>query len=130
MGQNNPEPQAQWDSDFIAFLLSIPSTDEIVIGFDANTSRQNEKLGEIMNSRDLKDLISTKHGEHTPPTFTRGRTTIDHVFVTQRLPNACPKSGISPPNKYLLSDHRGIYVDMKNSLAFGGLNYDLRQRRK
>eukprot|EP00957_Ditylum_brightwellii_P104009 7924560-Ditylum_brightwellii.AAC.1 len=35
-----------------------------------------------------------------------------------------------PPNKYLISDHRGIYVDMTNSLAFGGLNYDLRQKRK
>eukprot|EP00957_Ditylum_brightwellii_P000383 29845-Ditylum_brightwellii.AAC.1 len=67
MGQNNPDPQAQWDSDFIAFLLSIPSADEIVIGFDANTTQQNEKLAEIMNSRDLKDLISIKHGEHTPP---------------------------------------------------------------
>eukprot|EP00957_Ditylum_brightwellii_P081896 6229154-Ditylum_brightwellii.AAC.1 len=35
-----------------------------------------------------------------------------------------------PPNKYLLSDHRGIYMDMTNSLAFGGLNYDLQQKRK
>ena len=109
MGQTNPEPQAQWDSEFTAFLLSIPSTDEIVIGLDANTSRQNVNLAEIINSRDLKDLISTKHGVHTPPTYIRGRPTIDHVLVTQRLPTDCPQSGIMPSNKYFLSDHRGIY---------------------
>eukprot|EP00957_Ditylum_brightwellii_P083809 6370633-Ditylum_brightwellii.AAC.1 len=35
-----------------------------------------------------------------------------------------------PSNKFFLSDHRGIYVDMTNSLAFGGINYDLQQKRK
>jgi len=77
-GVINPKPQTIWDNDFQTFLKNIPANDEIIVGLDANASLQNKDFITVMMGKQLQDLISQRHGENTPPTYDRGKTTLDH----------------------------------------------------
>eukprot|EP00957_Ditylum_brightwellii_P104772 7985688-Ditylum_brightwellii.AAC.1 len=81
--------------------------DEVFIGLDANAGLNNSKFAKIVHSKNLHDVIITKHGPHTPPTYNRQKTTLNHIIVSPCLPSTFAQCGTMPSNKYFLSDHNG-----------------------
>eukprot|EP00957_Ditylum_brightwellii_P097887 7455186-Ditylum_brightwellii.AAC.1 len=43
----------------------------------------DEDIANLLAETGLYDLLATKHGSYTPPTYVRGRKTIDFAFGTQ-----------------------------------------------
>ena len=79
---------------------------------DANTTTNDRQLLRIMNSAQLYDVLSAKHGLHSPPTYVRGTKTIDYILGTKRVVEAVRKCGIRPFNSDLISDHRALWLDL------------------
>ena len=52
---------------------------------DANTNLLDARLQRILTDGGLYDLIGSKHGINSPPTYQRGSQTIDFMFGTYRL---------------------------------------------
>jgi hypothetical protein len=52
-------------------------------------------------------------------TYARGTTCIDYVLMDERLAGAIQECGYLPFNQLLLSDHRGLYVDVDITWFFG-----------
>ena len=129
-GVKEPKPQHTWDEDFMQFLQAIPKHDEIIVGMDANAPLSDQYLNKVVEQAQLTDLMSAKHGMFTPPTYDRGKRTIDHILTSPRIITTVKCSGILPSRKYYASDHRSLYADMPNKLTFGGLNYDMAEKRK
>ena len=85
---------------------------DILLMTDANTDTYDRKLQRIMNSANLYDVLSAKHGLHSQPTYVRGQRTIDHIFGTKRVVAAVRKCGIREFNADIMSDHRALWLDL------------------
>eukprot|EP00957_Ditylum_brightwellii_P000130 9394-Ditylum_brightwellii.AAC.1 len=72
---------------------------------DTNGEIGEPKLGESLGEARLVDIIGAKHGINSPPTYTRGKTTIDFIFVTPGLIEAVRKYGITAFHQIITSDH-------------------------
>eukprot|EP00957_Ditylum_brightwellii_P008827 669513-Ditylum_brightwellii.AAC.1 len=129
-GIPDPKPHVIRNKDFISFLNEIPEKDKIMIGIDVNTPIQNNYLAKLIDAKQLQDLVTKRHGQHTPPTYNRGSMTIDHILTSPRIVTTVKRCGILPSRKYYTSDLRSIYVDIPNKQSFGGLNYEMTKRRK
>ena len=129
-GIHDPKPHKIWDNDFWAFLQEIPDNDEIIVGIDANAPLHNSAFTNLLSGKHLQDLITKCHGENTPPTYDRGRTTIDHIVTSPQIVTTVKRGEILPSRKYYASDHCSIYVDIPNKQTFGGLNYPMTEKRK
>jgi len=54
-----------------------------------------------------------------PPTYSRGQSRIDYMFVSALILPAVIRSGILPFNKIFLSDHRACFIELKAEVLFG-----------
>ena len=115
--------QEYWDKDFKQFLSNIPENENIILGIDANTTLDDPKMLNIIQINDLRDVLSIKHKDPTPPTYVRGTKTIDHILLTQQLPATATFSGILSAQQNFQSEHSGLYIDFNNYQVFGGLHY-------
>ena len=60
-------------------------------------------------------LASAAPGNPTPPTYIRGRKTLDHIWVTPDLYDSITGYGYLPFHSVMTSDHRGVFVHVKLS---------------
>eukprot|EP00957_Ditylum_brightwellii_P111101 8471844-Ditylum_brightwellii.AAC.1 len=114
----------------MAFLKEIPDNDKIIVGIDANDPLHNSDFTNMLSGKQLQDLITKGHGKNTPPTYDRGRTTIDHIVTSPQIVTTVKFCGILPSRKYYASNHHSIYADIPNKQTFGGLNYSMAEKRK
>ena len=79
---------------------------------DSNTDINDKQLHKIIQSANLYDILSAKHGIHCLHTYLRGTRQIDFMFGTQRLITATQKCGILAFNTYIVSNNRALWIDI------------------
>eukprot|EP00978_Attheya_sp_CCMP212_P045775 scaffold360121_cov35-Attheya_sp.AAC.1 len=86
---------------------------------DANAYLLDPMLQKLLTDNDLVDLVGTKLGSDLPETYARGTKTIDHIFGMAILATAVKRVGYLAYNDGILSDHRGIFIDLCRKILFG-----------
>eukprot|EP00957_Ditylum_brightwellii_P148090 11275223-Ditylum_brightwellii.AAC.1 len=61
----------------------------------ANGKIGDAKLGNLLSSTSLINAIEVTHGINSPPTYIRGKTTIDFIFVMPGVLKAIRRCGIT-----------------------------------
>ena len=95
---------------------------------DANTNLLDARLQRILTDGGLHDLIGSKHGINSPPTYQRGSQTIDFMFGTHRLKESLTKCGHLAFNQGIISDHRALWIDFDITLLFRQQFHDIYKR--
>ena len=86
---------------------------------DANADLLDTMLQKLLTNNDLVDLVGTQLGTDLPETYARGTKTIDHIFGTELLATAVKRVGYLAYNDGILSDHRGIFINLCRKILFG-----------
>jgi exonuclease III len=104
---------------------------EIVISMDANETPDTRE-GIITHLLEIGLLDAHKvlnpNLPH-PPTYRRGNSCLDYVFVTQELAHALLKLEYLPYEQYN-SDHKGISVEFCSEKLFGALTFHSQHQSK
>jgi hypothetical protein len=81
----------------------------------------NQGLTKLCSECHLKDVIYERHGHRNKDfnTYARGNTCIDYILMAERLEGAIQECGYLPFNQSIISDHRGLYVDVDIVRFFG-----------
>ena len=101
-------------AEFISILLN--KKHEIIVFIDANEANDQSKNGEdkILQLTKLIDVISQQHGiRKEPNTHIRGRKHIEFLLCSEHIYTFIDKSGITPFNEIISSDHRGFFLDLR-----------------
>jgi exonuclease III len=95
----------------------------IVILGDLNETigDRNQGLTRLCSECHLVDVVHDKHGYGNRDfnSYARGTTCIDYVLMDERLVGATQGCGYLPFNQLIISDHRGIFVDVDTVWFFG-----------
>ena len=88
---------------------------EVIIGIDANeafTSNAGD-IARLYKQCHIIDPISTIHGiKGEPNTYARGSDRIDYFLCTNNIYKFILKCGILPFFSIMISNHRGLYLDV------------------
>jgi hypothetical protein len=87
--------------------------EQIVMGIDINNDVWHSTLSRLLNQIGIVDICTTKHGTNALPTYARGSTLIDKLFVSKTL--LCSSTGYLP----VACDHRVLWTDIPYQVAFG-----------
>ena len=86
----------------------------------------NEELGlhtagmtRLLQDCHLVDPIRHMHGHHTFSTYQRGTKVLDYILVDPSILSHVKAAGYEPFGNHILSDHRGVYIDLDTSRIFG-----------
>ena len=116
--QKNPRDDVM-DSLCNSVRKDVESGKSIIIMGDFNEGiddreKSNERLKEI----GLVNLMQERIGDDLPKTWNRGRTAIDHVYMSIDVFKSVRRAGYAPFNTIALSDHRGIFFDLDKRILF------------
>jgi hypothetical protein len=89
--------------------------DQLVIGMDANEDVRSGILHDAMSFMQLREAVTTRHGNLGPRTFRGGSKPIDGLFVSLTLLDS--RCGYLPFLPWF--DHRCLYINIPASIAFG-----------
>ena len=93
---------------------------DILLAINANSVSDDIKLNRIVSTGDLCDIIGSRHGIDSPPTYLQGSQSIDFLFGTTNVQKAAIAKGYLPFNEGIRSDHRGIWMDINlNFFSYG-----------
>jgi hypothetical protein len=81
----------------------------------------NRGLTKLCSECQLIDVIYDQHryGTRDFNSYARGTTCIDYVLMDERLVGSIQACRYLPFNHLLISDHRGLYVDVNTTWFFG-----------
>lgn len=117
---DNMDPTALWMEDLKQLILQkIEEQCEIIICGDFNDNLKKEGSTVVKNFLELglREVLIEKYDEsRIPPTYERGRDTIDGVFMSRGL--VIQQGGYTSFDQSP-SDHRWIWFDVEESLFFG-----------
>jgi len=141
--KDDPKPRLQFILDLQAWIHNIQSKGlEILLALDANEDisgltgthcfvpygldspikcpNHNRSLSTFISSCGLCDPLIWQHQVETPPpTYSRGQSRIDYIFVSASLLPAVQRSRILPFDRIFLSGHRPCFIDLDATLLFG-----------
>ena len=131
-GIENPKPRKQWTDDLTLQLESwIREDAEIILCMDANADLLEPALQKMLSTTGLIDLVAHQLGSCLPETYVRGKRTIDHIFGTPHIATAVRGAGFLAYNDGIVSDHRGIFLDLCRKTLFGARqNIEEREARR
>ena len=87
----------------------------MIIGGDFNDEHaEGTKMTAAMEKLGMVNITSPPR-ETTPPTYSRGKRTLDHIWVTGGLVSSVVGYGYLPFELGFDSDHRGAFVDIRCS---------------
>ena len=78
-----------------------------------------QSLTRIHSECRLNDAALEKHGETDFTTYQRGKSVIDYMLVDNNIYRCIKSVGYEPFNFHILSDHRGIFMDLSTAQCFG-----------
>jgi hypothetical protein len=122
-GDLQPDPRKSFHKDLDNFLTPhVTAGNEILLLGDFN-----ETLGESFQGRDalinkyaLLDLLPYHHGiDGEIEMYSRGSKRLDYAFGTQTLAESTVRTGYTPYNFVITSDHRGLFMDNADSFLGG-----------
>ena len=86
----------------------------------------NEVLGEttrgltrLHSECGLADAVLEKHGDTNFTTYQRGKSVIDYILVDDNVFRCIKLVGYEQFNLHILSDRRGIFMDLSTAQCFG-----------
>jgi hypothetical protein len=89
---------------------------QIILMADFNDNVEGPRIQQWTQSLQLTNAISSLHPLNNEPTFHRGQTSIDGIFVSHTIK---PVQGGYLPFGSLPSDHRCLWIDITKHNAFG-----------
>jgi len=119
-GETKPEPQKRVCQDLLYHIKEWRKDSEVIVMADANANLTDNDWANFMNNGELYDILGTQHGHNTPKTYIRGSNTIDFILGTKGIMKTVAKTGMLPFNWGILSDHRGLWVDLDVSQLLKG----------
>ena len=116
-------------TDFITSENDQQKVDVMVL-FDANADYKDESLVEFTNRCQLMDLHDDATGGClAPETYYRGTRRLDYILGSINVALSVSQVGILPYSDGLkYSDHRALFVDIKESVLFSGPGSDPTRR--
>eukprot|EP00957_Ditylum_brightwellii_P035602 2698729-Ditylum_brightwellii.AAC.1 len=84
-GIKEQNPSEIWAEDMLTFINRLPKEDEVLLAIDANREIGDKKLGKFLTFTRSLDVIGSTHGTNSPPTYIRGKTTVDYILATPKL---------------------------------------------
>ena len=112
------EGKVQWKDRFYEELVREITRDreqgrEVVLGGDFNeTMEKGKKMQTELREAGMINVFFDKMGK-VPPTREPGRYAIDHVWCTEGILSNVEKCGIVPRDGIFMSDHLGLFVDIR-----------------
>eukprot|EP00978_Attheya_sp_CCMP212_P016817 scaffold44420_cov34-Attheya_sp.AAC.3 len=73
----------------------------------------------MLSTTGLVDLVAHQLGSCLPETNVRGKRTIHHIFGTPHIATAVRGAGFLAYNDGIVSDHRGMFLDLCRKTLFG-----------
>ena len=94
------------------WILLVGDMNEVIGVTDRGMSKLHHEC-------DLVEACLEKHGVTEFTTYQRGTWVIDYVLVDRSVIHCIQSIGYEPFNLRILSDHRGVFIDLKTSQCFG-----------
>jgi hypothetical protein len=108
------DPLEKFDNDLKIFLEECLNEGELIIlGIDINEDVRSSSFSQLLATMGLRDIRTNKHGVNGPPTYARGSSPINALYVSAALCDL--KCGYLP----VVSDHRVLWMDVPYAVAFG-----------
>ena len=127
-GKETPQPRKQFVEDIIQYIhaLHLQPDDMLILLMDANEQIGMEQSGivNITTHGGLVDLFTLHNcSPVTIPTFVNGKSRIDYVLGTPNILPYIKQCGYLPFNSGIISDHRGMFLDLCNSIIDNKTTY-------
>jgi len=126
-----PHPRKQFIADLTEFIQEKQKQKhDIILNLDANEVLGEEsggisKLARDCRLYDLLDLPDVAADEQLRDTYRRGSNRrIDYMFGSQRAKDSIRRCGALAYNDGIISDHRGLFLDLDPTVLFGGNVHD------
>jgi hypothetical protein len=134
MGIDNPIPRRDFYTDLEVHFKNwnILSTDYVLLMLDANEQIGDDAQGltKTMERLNLIDVFERHHKTSCKvPTFHRGTKRIDYMLCSNNLLQHVDSAGYLPFYQGMRSDHRGAFLDIKNTIINNNINPKGRQDR-
>ena len=120
-GIDTPHPRKQFVIDLIQYIhnLNMKDDDMLLLMLDANEQIGTESTGIInfITHGGLVDLFTVYNcSPCVIPTYLKGSSRIDYIFGTPNILPYIRKCGYLSFNSGIISDHRGLFIDLCTSL--------------
>ena len=115
-------PRAAFRRDLQKHIQQSQSAghDIILTGdFNETLGQDLDGLTKVISACNLVDVMSARHPETLPVTYSRGRRCLDYIFVSPRIVPAVTRCGYEAFGNRFASDHRALFVDFNTSALFG-----------
>jgi hypothetical protein len=114
LSKDTTDPIKKFDKDLCSFLTTcMQSGEHIIVGINANSDTRCGTFTQAMDLIGLFNIYQKKFGDKIPPTYARGSTPIDALFVSRGLLQS--QAGLLP----VTCDHRVLWMDISESIALG-----------
>ncbi|CAB9531021.1 unknown protein [Seminavis robusta] len=92
-----------------------------MVAGDFNTDLGEEKRGldHLCSECNLIDPILTTPGAADFSTYNHGKNILDYILIDQELLPTIVRCGYEAFHAHVISDHRGVYIDVDTDLFFG-----------
>ena len=115
-------PRDQFDKDLCALVKSWHSRGDFMIlmgDFNEQIGDNGDGMMNVLNAGQLVDVIAHKHGNETFfSTYDRGSKQLDYILVSHCLLPHVVNCGAEPFDQTILSDHRGLFLDLSKTGLF------------
>ena len=110
--------------DLVNFVKECQTKGEhVVVGGDFNdtTGENDSGLTRLCSECGLQDPQFETHGHTNFKTHIKGSKCIDYILLDEDLMPSVKACGYDPFGIRIVSDHRGVYVDVHESMFFGNV---------
>ena len=111
-GIQHPKPKLQFIKDLITTINNHKREGEVIVMLDANSELTDSHMSRLLNQTELFDVMGYSNTQPTPNTYIRGPNTIDFILATAPLLPTIKQAGMLAFKHGILSDHRGLWIDM------------------
>lgn len=112
-----------------AFITNLTTTHssfhqqghQLILGgnFNDNLTSPTSIFAPILQKFNLVDLYQKCSGDIESSTYSRGCQRLDYILVSASLLSSISATGMLPYDLIILSNHQGLYINLRTSIAFG-----------
>ena len=122
-GRQHPENlRLHHAQDLVAFIKQCQAREEwIIVAGDLNEvlGTTDRGLTRLHTECELLDACLERHGPREFTTYQRGTKVIDYILVDRNVHQCLSAVGYEPFGMHILSDHRGVFLDLAIPQCFG-----------
>ena len=122
-GRPNPHKLQQHHTEDLVHLIRQLQLqgESIILAGDLNEELGMSSSGmtRLLRECHLVDPILQKHGHVEFSTYQRGTKVLDYILVDPTLLPHVVAAGYEPFGNHIISDHRGVYIDLDTARSFG-----------